>query len=113
MVAVLGELFVAAVLALGKELVAVSLERESAAAAGLRPFWLEVALYVMVSLAVVISLQAVGSILALALLITPAATARMLTDRLETMMVLAAAIGAGGCTVGLYVSYYHDIASGG
>jgi manganese/iron transport system permease protein len=112
-VAVLGALVVAAALALRKELVAVALDRESAAATGLRVFPLDVALYVMVTLAIVISLQAVGNILVLALLITPAATARLLTDRLGTMTALAATIGALGSVTGLYLSFHLNLAAGG
>lgn len=112
-VAVVGALVVATALALRKELVAVALDRETAAATGLRVFPLDIALYVLVTLAIVISLQAVGNILVLALLITPAATARLLTDRLGTMTVLAAGIGALGSVAGLYVSFHADLASGG
>jgi manganese/iron transport system permease protein len=51
--------------------------------------------------------------LVLALLITPAACARLLTDRLATMMVLAPLIGAGSSVVGLYLSYHNNLATGG
>ncbi|MEV7228722.1 anchored repeat-type ABC transporter permease subunit [Polymorphospora sp. NPDC051019] len=112
-VAVVGGLLVAAVLALRRELVTVSLDRETAAASGLPVFWLDTALYVMVTVAIVISLQAVGNILVLALLITPAATARMLTDRLGVMMSLSAGIGAVCAVTGLYLSYHLNLAAGG
>lgn len=112
-VGVLGAILVAVTLLVRKELIAVSLDRETAIASGLPAFWLDVLLYVMVTVAVVISLQAVGNILVLALLITPAATARMLTDRLGVMMLLAAVIGGGGSLLGLYLSYHYDLASGG
>lgn len=93
-VAAVGAVVVTATLLLTRQLVTVSLDRETAAAAGLPVFWLDMLLYVLVTLAIVISLQAVGNILVLALLITPAAAARMLTDRLASMMLLAAGIGA-------------------
>ncbi|MER7890118.1 anchored repeat-type ABC transporter permease subunit [Micromonospora sp. NPDC094482] len=112
-VAVVGAVLIAATLLLRKELVTVSLDRETAAASGLPVFWLDTALYVMVTLAIVISLQAVGNILVLALLITPAAAARMLTERLGVMMLLAAGIGVACAVTGLYVSYYYNLASGG
>ena len=48
-----------------------------------------------------------------ALLVTPAATARLLTDRLPVMIGLAAALGSGAVVIGLYASYYIAIASGG
>nr|WP_233563052.1 iron chelate uptake ABC transporter family permease subunit [Micromonospora musae] len=112
-VAVVGALLIAVTLLLRKELVTVSLDRETAAASGLPVFWLDTVLYVMVTLAIVISLQAVGNILVLALLITPAASARMLTERLGVMMLLAAGIGVVCAVAGLYVSYYYNLASGG
>lgn len=112
-IAAAGVMLVAVILVLRKELVTVSLDRETAAAAGLPVRRLDALLYVMVAVAIVISLQAVGNILVLALLITPAATARLLTDRLAVMMVLAAGIGTGSAITGLYLSYYHNLASGG
>jgi manganese/iron transport system permease protein len=112
-VAALGSVIVATTLLLKKELVAVSLDRETARALGLPIYALDAVLYVMVTLAVVISLPAVGNILVLALLITPASAARLLTDRLTTMMAIAALIGALGSLLGLYISYHFDLASGG
>jgi manganese/iron transport system permease protein len=112
-VAVIGAVLVLVVLAIGKELVAVSLDRETARAAGLPVFRLDLTLYVLVTTTIVMSLEAVGNILVLALLITPAATARMLTERLWAMTLLASAIGCLGSTAGLYVSYAYDLAAGG
>jgi manganese/iron transport system permease protein len=103
----------AALFALHKELVTISLDRETARAMGLRVFWLDLALYVLVTLAVVISVQTIGNILVLALLITPAATARLLTDRLAVMMGLSPAIGGIAALVGLYVSWSWDFPTGG
>jgi manganese/iron transport system permease protein len=101
------------VLLLNKEFVTVSLDRESARAMGLRVFWLDLVLYVLVTLAVVISVQTIGNILVLALLVTPAATARLLTDRLGIMMLLAPSIGGLSALVGLYVSWSWDLPTGG
>jgi len=112
-IAVTSVVVLAAVLLLNKELVTVSLDRESARALGLRVFWLDLALYVLVTLAVVISVQTIGNILVLALLVTPAATARLLTDRLGVMMLLAPTIGAGAALVGLYVSWSWALPTGG
>ena len=102
-----------ALFALHKELVTISLDRETARAMGISVFWLDLALYVLVTLAVVISVQTIGNILVLALLITPAATARLLTDRLTVMMALSPAIGALAALVGLYVSWSWDYPTGG
>ncbi|MGE3621326.1 MAG: anchored repeat-type ABC transporter permease subunit [Acidimicrobiia bacterium] len=110
-VAGLGVLGVA--FALHKELVAVSLDREMARAMGLRVLVLDLVLYVAVTVAVVISLQTIGNVLVLALLVTPAATARLLTDRLGAMMLLSPLVGSAGATLGLYLSWSYDLPVGG
>ncbi|MER7457968.1 anchored repeat-type ABC transporter permease subunit [Micromonospora sp. NPDC126480] len=101
------------VLVLHKEFVAVCLDREMSRSMGLPVFWLDIVLYVLVTLAVVISLQTIGNILVLALLITPAAAARLLTDRLGVMMLLAPVIGGTSALVGLYLSWSYDTPVGG
>ncbi|TDD66518.1 anchored repeat-type ABC transporter permease subunit [Jiangella aurantiaca] len=111
--AVIGLLLLAAVLLLHQQFVTVSLDRELARAVGLRVFWLDIALYVLVTIAIVISVRTIGNILVLALLVTPAATARLLTDRLGVMMLLAPAIGGSGAVVGLYLSWSYDLPVGG
>ncbi|OLF10559.1 anchored repeat-type ABC transporter permease subunit [Actinophytocola xinjiangensis] len=108
-----GILVLGLVFALHKEFVAITLDREMARAQGLRVFWLDIVLYVLVTLAVVISVQTIGNILVLALLVTPAATARLLTDRLAVMMLLAPVIGGLSALVGLYVSWSWDFPTGG
>jgi manganese/iron transport system permease protein len=112
-VAVTGVIILAIAFLLHKEFVAISLDRESARAMGVKVFWLDLVLYVLVTLAVVISVQTIGNILVLALLITPAATARLLTDRLAVMMGIAPAIGAVAALVGLYISWSWDFPTGG
>jgi ABC-type Mn2+/Zn2+ transport system permease subunit len=69
-------------------------------------------LLVLIALTVVVSLQTVGVGLVSALLITPPATASLLTRRLFPMMLLSAAIGALSGIVGLYISFYANIVSG-
>ena len=70
------------------------------------------ALMVLLALTVVVSLQTVGVGLVTAMLVTPAAAAYLLTRRLSTMMLIAATIGALSSVVGLYASYYLNVASG-
>lgn len=106
-------LVVATVALLGKELVLVSFDRELAEAMGYPLFRLDLLLLVLIALAIVVALQAVGNILVLALLVTPSATARIITDRLWTMMVVGAGLGATSGIVGLYLSYYANVAAGG
>jgi manganese/iron transport system permease protein len=108
-----GVLILAVVFLLHKEFVTITLDREMARAMGLRVFWLDILLYVLVTLAVVISVQTIGNILVLALLITPAATARLLTERLGVMMTLAPVIGGLSALVGLYISWSWDFPVGG
>ncbi len=112
-VAVIGAAVLLCTALFNSRFVAATLDREQARAVGLPVFWLDVVLHVMVTLAIVISLQAVGNVLVLALLVTPAAAARLLTDRLGVMMLLAPSIGAGGSVLGLYLSYALDLAAGG
>jgi len=113
LVAVTG-LAILTALAIGHRiLVTDSLDRESAGSMGLPVFWVDLVLYVLVTLAIVISLQTIGNILVLALLITPAATARLLTDHLGIMMTLAPVIGAGSAVVGIYLSWSFDTPVGG
>ncbi|MBN9177981.1 MAG: anchored repeat-type ABC transporter permease subunit [Microbacterium sp.] len=112
-VAITALIVLVAMFALHKDFVATSLDRESARALGVPVFWIDLALYVLVTLAVVISVQTIGNVLVLALLIAPAATARMLTDRLAVMMALGPVIGAVAAVGGLYVSWSWDLPVGG
>jgi manganese/iron transport system permease protein len=112
-VVVAGILLLAVTALFNKEIVAVTLDRESSRATGLPVFRLDLLLYVMVTVAVVISVQIIGNILVLALLITPAATARLLTDRLPVMMLLGPLIGAASAVLGLYLSWSANLPAGG
>lgn len=107
-----GLVVLAILLLLNKELVTVSLDRESARALGLPVFLLDLVMYVMVTAAVVISVRTIGNILVLALLITPAATARLLTDRLPIMMTLSAIFGTVASFFGLYLSWAANLPTG-
>jgi len=73
---------------------------------------LEVLLSVLMAVAIVVSLQTVGVALVVALLVTPAAAAFLVTKNLRSMMVLSSVIAAASGIIGLYVSYYLNIASG-
>jgi len=69
-------------------------------------------LLTLIAVTVAVSLQTVGVALMVAMLVTPAATAYLLTRRLWMMMIVAAVIGASSSVIGLYLSYYLNIASG-
>lgn len=73
---------------------------------------LEALLFVLIALTVVVSLQTVGVALMVAMLVTPAATAFLISKRLQNMMVWAAFFAAISGVFGLYLSYYLSIASG-
>lgn len=97
---------------LWKELLYATFDPLGAAASGLPVGRLEYVLLVLVALAIVVSVQAVGIILVVALLVTPAAAAQLLTRRFERLMALAVAFGVSGAVLGLYLSYWLDVASG-
>jgi ABC-type Mn2+/Zn2+ transport system permease subunit len=69
-------------------------------------------LLVLVAVTIVVSLQTVGIALMVALLVTPAATANLVTKRLLSMMIISALLGAAASITGFYVSYHQDIATG-
>ncbi|MCX7031663.1 MAG: metal ABC transporter permease [Spirochaetes bacterium] len=95
-----------------KELVVVSFDPVLAATLRLPAERLRMTLLVLLAITIVVSLQTVGIGLVSALLITPGATALLLTRRLPRMMAIAAAIGVASSVIGLYASYYLDVASG-
>ncbi|MEJ7838194.1 MAG: metal ABC transporter permease, partial [Thermomicrobiales bacterium] len=95
-----------------RELTTIAFDRTFARASGLRLWAFDQLFLVLLALAIVVSLQTVGNILVLAMLVTPAATARLLTDRLVRMMLGASVIGSIAGLAGLYVSYYEGVPSG-
>jgi ABC-type Mn2+/Zn2+ transport system permease subunit len=108
----LGVLAVLAVVVFYKELLVLSFDRVLATTMQLPVGFLNNLLMVLLALVIVISLQAVGVALVLAMLVTPAAAAYLLTRRLPTMMLWASLIGVVSGVIGLYLSYYLGIASG-
>ncbi|NHC23467.1 anchored repeat-type ABC transporter permease subunit [Nocardioides sp. IC4_145] len=111
-IGVVGVVVLGLLMMLHHQLVAVTLDRDGARALGLPVLVYDLVLYVLVTLAVVISVQTIGNVLVLALLVAPAATARLLTDRLGVMMGLAPAIGCTAAVVGIYVSWSWDLPVG-
>jgi len=95
-----------------KELLVISFDPILAATLRLPLGALHYLLLVLIALAIVVSLQTVGVALLVAMLVTPAATAYLLTHRLWQMMIIGAAIGAISSVAGLYLSFYINIASG-
>jgi len=102
-----------AVLLLYKRLLVVSFDPVFADTLGLGVGWLRAGLFLMLAVTIVVSLSTVGVALVAAMLVTPPATAYLLTRRLPVMMVVSALIGAVSAVAGLYLSYYFDLSSGG
>ncbi|GLY79582.1 metal ABC transporter permease [Actinoallomurus iriomotensis] len=98
-------LVVAALAVLRRPLLARAFDPEGARAAGYRIGLLDLATNAVVALVVVAAVRAVGTVLVIALLIVPAAAARLVSDRLVLIVPIAAAIGALGGWAGLAVSY--------
>jgi ABC-type Mn2+/Zn2+ transport system permease subunit len=96
-----------------KELLLVSFDRTLAAALGYPVFALDALLLVLLMITIVVSIQAVGIILVVAMLVTPAATARLLVDRFMPMIVLGSLIGGSVGIAGYYLSFHLGTASGG
>ncbi len=110
--AVLTALVLGLIAVLWKELLYATFDPLGAAASGLPVARLEYLFLALVALTIVISLQAVGIILVVAMLVTPAATAQLVTVRFGRLMGLAIAIGVGSAVFGLYLSFWLDVASG-
>jgi ABC-type Mn2+/Zn2+ transport system permease subunit len=97
---------------LWKELLYATFDPLGAAASGIPVDRLEYLFLALVALTIVVSLQAVGIILVVAMLITPAATAQLVSVRFTRLMLVAALVGVGSSVIGLYLSYWFDVASG-
>ena len=91
--------------ALRKELVLRAFDPDGAAAMGYRTAVLDLVLNLLIALVVVAAVKAVGTVLVVALIVVPAAAARLLADRVATTAVLAGALGALGGWLGLAASY--------
>lgn len=109
---VFGCLVLIVVLVFYKEFLVISFDPLLAATLRLPVRLLENILLILIALSIVVSLQTVGVALMVAMLVTPAAAAYLLTRRLPLMMVLAAIFACFSGVVGLYGSYYLGVASG-
>ena len=95
-----------------KELLISTFDETMAEVYGLNTRMIHYGLMIMLTLVSVASLQTVGVILVVSMLITPASTAYLLTDRLSVMVFLSATFGALSAIVGIYFSYIYDLPSG-
>ena len=112
-VVILGALVLAIVAVSWRTLVLYAFDPTHAHAIGISPRKLEVLLLGLLALTVIVALQAVGIVLVVAMLITPGATAYLLTDRFDRMLALAAGVGVLSTLLGTFVSYHLDASTGG
>ncbi len=96
-----------------KDFMAVFFDEAHARSIGLRPGLLRVVFFTLLSASTVAALQTVGAFLVIALVVTPGATAYLLTDRFGRLIVISVAIGTLTCFVGAWASYFIDGATGG
>lgn len=112
MTVIIGLIVLGGIFLFYKELLISSFDPTMAQAYGLSTRWIHYGLMTLLTLVTVASLQTVGIILVVAMLITPAATAYLLTNRLSRMLFLAAGFGTLSAIVGLYFSFTYNLSSG-
>ncbi|WGD30519.1 metal ABC transporter permease [Ancylobacter sp. WKF20] len=110
---IIGGVSLVLLLATWKDLVAVFFDEAHARSIGLKATALKVMFFTLLSASTVAALQTVGAFLVICLVVTPGATAYLLTDRFPRLLMLAVAIGAVTSFVGAYISYFLDGATGG
>ena len=96
-----------------KDLLVVFFDENHAHTIGLNPNRLKILFFTLLSACTVAALQTVGAFLVIAMVITPGATAYLLSDRFGFVILLATAIGAGTSLIGSYLSFFLDAATGG
>ncbi|WP_062207357.1 metal ABC transporter permease [Aureimonas sp. AU12] len=111
--AIIGFVSLAVLLAKWKDLMVTFFDENHARSIGLRPGLLKAVYFTLLSACVVAAMQTVGAFLVIAMVVTPGATAYLLTDRFPRMIALAVAIGTATSFLGAYASYFLDGATGG
>ena len=111
-VALLSAIVLIVVVAIRKELLFATFDPLGAAASGLPVAALEYLLLALLGVTIVVSIQAVGIIMVVAMLVTPSATAQLLVVRFGQMIAIAVLLAAVSAVVGLYASFYLNLASG-
>lgn len=96
-----------------KDLLLVFFDEIQATSAGLSPIRYKILFFTLLSACVVAALQTVGAILVIAMVITPGATAYLLTDKFSRLLIISVCLGFFTSAVGAYTSYYLDGATGG
>lgn len=111
--AIIGFVSLAILLAKWKDLMAAFFDEAHARSIGLRPGLLRLVFFTLLSASCVAALQTVGAFLVIAMVVTPGATAYLLTDRFPRLLALSVAIGTLTCFLGAYLSFFLDGATGG
>ncbi|WP_233118288.1 iron ABC transporter permease subunit AfeC [Aggregatibacter actinomycetemcomitans] len=96
-----------------KDLLLIFFDEVHATSVGFSPIYYKILFFTLLSACVVAALQTVGAILVIAMVITPGATAYLLTDRFKTLVLIAVVLGISSSSVGVYISYFLDGATGG
>ena len=96
-----------------KDLLVVFFDETHARSIGLNPLALKIIFFTLLSACTVAALQTVGAILVIAMVITPGATAYLLTDQFKKLLVIAVVLGAVTSSAGAYISYFLNGATGG
>jgi len=112
-VVVISAVSLAVLLLKWRDLMVVFFDEIHARTVGLNPRLLKIVFFTLLSACTVAALQTVGACLVIAMVVTPGATAYLLTDRFERLLVLSVAMGATTSFVGAYISYFIDGATGG
>lgn len=112
-VAILAVVAIAVLLIKRRDLTLYAFDPTHAHAIGLSPRLLGAVLLGVLAVTAVVALQVVGVVLVVALLIIPGATAFLLTERFGRMLVIAPVTAAASAVIGIYLSYWLDVASGG
>ncbi|WP_455426027.1 metal ABC transporter permease [Dryocola sp. LX212] len=111
--AVLGFVSLAILLVKWKDLMVTFFDENHARSIGLNPTLLKGLFFTLLSVTTVAALQTVGAFLVICMVVTPGATAYLLTDRFPKLLMISVALGTVTSAVGTYVSYYLDGATGG
>ncbi|CAH2405461.1 iron/manganese ABC transporter permease subunit SitC [Mesorhizobium ventifaucium] len=111
--AIIGFVSLAILLVKWKDLMVVFFDESHARSIGLNPSALKIMFFMLLSASTVAALQTVGAFLVICMVVTPGATAYLLTDRFPRLLVIAVVIGAATSFTGAYVSYFLDGATGG
>lgn len=111
--AIIGAVTLLVLLCKWKDLLVVFFDEHHARSIGLVPWRLKALFFALLSACTVAALMTVGAFLVIALVVTPGATAYLLTDRFPRLLVLSMIIGTLTSVVGAYLSYFIDGATGG